>query len=117
MKELRDKQKFKNALYSIPLLALLAVVAFLLARGAASIMLKERESAQTLASLEEKNGTLKERQDELKVSIARLRTEEGIIEEIRSKFNVTRQGEHLAIVVEEGEKASTTEPSDRKSVV
>lgn len=114
MKELRDKQKFKSTLYSLPVLALCAAFVFVLARGAASIMMKERESARTLAALEEKNAALAARQEELKEEVARLGTEEGVMEEIRSKFNVTRPGEHLAIVVKEEAKASTTEPSALK---
>lgn len=111
MKELRDKQRFKNTLYSLPVLALAAIIVLLLGKGAASVLMKERESARTLQSLEEKNKALNERYEELKEDVARLGTEEGILEEIRSKFNVTRPGEHLAIVVSEEKQATTTEPS------
>ncbi len=111
MKELRDKQKFKNILYSLPILALVVALALLLARGAGSIMLKERESARTLEALREKNADLRVREEELKGEVARLGTEEGILEEIRSKFNVARPGEHLAIVVNERVVATTSEPS------
>ncbi|MBX4206221.1 septum formation initiator family protein [Candidatus Parcubacteria bacterium] len=108
MKELRDKQKFKNALYSFPSLAILVVLAFLLARGAAGIVVKERESARTLEALQASNASLTARQESLEEDVARLRTDEGIVEEIRSKFNVTRPGEHLAIVVLEKSKATST---------
>lgn len=108
MKELRDKQRFKRYLYSYPSLVIIIIIAFLLARGAAGIFSKERESAQVLKDLEEKNAALASRQESLKGDIASLQTEEGIIEEVRRKFNVIRPGEHLAIVVEEKPSASTT---------
>ncbi len=109
MKELRQKQEFKSWLYSLPALILLILFTFFLARGAASIMTKERESSDRLEELEEANALLKERQANLTGSIARLETDEGIINEIRRKFNVTRKGEHLAIVVE-GEDAVPPPP-------
>ncbi len=108
MKELRQKQRFKGYLYSIPALILLVVVAFLLARGAAGIFAKERQSAQVLEDLREDNAVLAKREESLKQDIASLRTEEGIIEEIRRKFNVTRPGEHLAIVLEEKPRVTNT---------
>jgi cell division protein FtsB len=114
MKELRDKQNFKKALYSFPALIVLVIVAFLLARGAASIVAKERESASTIEVLEEKNAALKERQVSLREEVERLSTMEGIIEEIRAKFNVTRPGEHLAIVIEEEARATSTEEGGLK---
>lgn len=114
MRELREKQKFKNALYSLPVLVLCLLAVILLARGAGSILLKERESAQTLETLEEKNAALKVRHEELKGEVARLGTEEGILEEIRSKFNVVRPGEHLAIVVGAEVRAATATPSALK---
>lgn len=114
MKELRDKQKFKHALYSLPVLILATLVVILLARGAGSIVMKERESAQVLKSLREKNAALAERHEALKEDVVRLGTEEGIIEEIRAKFNVTRPGEHLAIVVSGEARAATTTPSALK---
>jgi cell division protein FtsB len=114
MKELRDKQKFKNALYSLPVLALAVIIVLLLGRGAGSVLMKERESARTLKALTEKNAALEARHEELKRTVARLGTEEGVMEEIRAKFNVTRPGEHLAIVVGAEAGAATDTPSALK---
>lgn len=111
MKELRQKQAVKGWLYSIPALIALVVLAFLLARGAASIVGKEKESAATLESLRKNNVALKARQESLKEDIAKLQTEEGRIEEIRRKYNVTLPGEHLAIVVADAPvESATTSP-------
>lgn len=111
MRELQKRQEFKRFLYSIPSLAILVVIAFLLARGAASILTKERETRERLATLEEGNALLRERHAELEGKIERLQTEEGIIEEIRARFNAARAGEYLAIIVEETpSEAATTSP-------
>lgn len=110
MREFRQKQRFRSFLYSVPSLVLLVILTFLLARGAAAIMDKKNESAARLEELESENALLRDRQASLKAGIARLRTEEGIIEAIRSKFNAARFGEHLAVIVEERPKATSTEP-------
>jgi cell division protein FtsB len=114
MKELRDKQRLKKNLYSFPVLIAFALVVFVLWRGAVLIMLKERESAETLETLRATNAALAVREESLEGEVARLGTEQGIIDEIRAKFNVTRPGEHLAIVVSEARQATTSEPSALK---
>ncbi len=61
---------------------------------------KEWRSGQVLDALEEKNAKLREREAELRGSIEALGTEAGLVQEIRAKFNATREGEHLAVLVE-----------------
>lgn len=111
MKELQNRQKFKRYLYSYPSLFVLVVIAFFLAKGAAGIMQKKHESAQLVEDLEEQTQALSERRYELESNIARLQTEDGVVEEIRRKFNVTREGEHVAIILDGKVEATTTEPS------
>lgn len=87
-------------MYSIPALVILAIIALLLARGAMAIMDKSHESAAKLNELETENAMLKERQATLQGNLAKLETDEGIMEAIRNKFNAVRVGEHLAVIVE-----------------
>ncbi len=98
-------------LYSLPALLVLLVITFLLVRGAASIMSKQVESASRLKELEAENVVLRERQASLEGQIGKLKTEEGVVEEIRAKFNATRAGEHLVVIVEEKPTAATTTPT------
>jgi cell division protein FtsB len=110
MRELQRKQKLKKILYSLPMLALLAAFTAFLAKGAFGIMKIERRSAERVGSLEAEALVLDNRRRELNGEIERLKTDEGIMEEIREKFSVARDGEHVAIIVEEktrgGEKAA-----------
>lgn len=108
MKELQRKQYIKRVLYSIPSLCLLALVSFFLAKGALGVLVKERESSKVVRGLEAKALAGERRQGELDASIERLGTEEGIVEEIKNKFSVTRQGEHVAIIVDERSAATST---------
>ncbi|MCR4279328.1 MAG: septum formation initiator family protein [Candidatus Zambryskibacteria bacterium] len=111
MKELQRRQRVKRILYSYPSLIVMAVICFFLVRGAVGVMLKERASANKVEELEAQSEALESREAELNSEIARLETPEGIVEEIRDKFSVTREGEYVAIIVDDRPKATTTEKS------
>ena len=115
MDELQRKQRSKRLLYSIPSLCLLTILTFLLAKGALGVLGKERDSADRINLLEAKAAVLTGRQTELEEGIEKLKTEEGITEEIKQKFSVERAGEHVAIIVDEREKASSTGVLEEKS--
>lgn len=108
MKELRRKQIFKKVLYSWPSIVVVLIVTFFLAKGSFGLMLKERQSAERVSNLEAEAAAFDTREAELKKSIDKLKTDEGIIEEIRDKFSVTRPGERVAIIVDERQKPATT---------
>lgn len=80
-----------------------------MAKGAIGVVLKERESRERLRDLEAKAEALVIREAELQRDIAKLQTREGVIEEIKEKFSVTEEGEYVAIIVDERNKATTTE--------
>ncbi len=99
----------KRMVYSWPSLVVMAVITFFLVKGAAGIMGIERESAGKVEALESQSAALVLREAELKEEIERLKTDEGKIEAIKDKFSATREGEFVAIIVDERRKATTTE--------
>lgn len=110
MRELENRQKFRKRLYSVPALAVLLVITVMLVKGAYSILLTERESARDARLLAEEVDALALREQVLKEAIEKLETPEGVEEEIKSKYNVARAGEMVAVVVDRPEnKASTTQ--------
>ena len=109
MQELQRKQKLRQLVYSIPSLILLIILTFFLAKGALGVLGKERESASRVKTLEAKAVTVIDRKHELEEGIKNLQTDEGIVAEIKAKFSVMREGEHVAIIVDERGKASSTE--------
>jgi len=111
MKELAKKQRLRKILYSVPILLVLIVPTFFLAKGALGILRKERENSRKVEELKLLTGELNERQDSLRNSIAGLQTEEGIESEIRSRFNVAKSGELVAIIIENELPATSTEPT------
>lgn len=109
VKELQRRQYLKRVLYSYPSLALLTVLTFFIVKGAFGIVMIERDSAGRVGELEEQSAALNLREDKLEEEIARLQSEEGIVEAIKDKFSVTREGEYVAIIVDERTKATTTD--------
>lgn len=93
-------------MYSWGSLILLAGLTFLLVKGAFGVMIKERDSAARVETLEEESLRITNRETELKEEIARLQTEEGVMEEIRDKFSAAQEGEYMAIIVDE--RSTTT---------
>ena len=108
MREFQDKERRKRYLYSPIVLLLLSILVFFMAKGAASVMNKERESRAKVSELDKESQKLESRQKMLQANIGKLETEEGVIEEIRQKFNVTREGENVTIIVDNQEKLNTT---------
>ena len=100
MQSFKGKQKVRSVIYSPWFLLLLLIVAVFLVKGAYAMLSKEWRSGQVLDALEEKNAKLREREAELRGSIEALGTEAGLVQEIRAKFNATREGEYLAVLVE-----------------
>ncbi len=108
MREFQRKQKNKRRLYSIPSLVVLCVVTFLLMRGALNVVEKERESNNRLKDSRIKMATLGMREQVLKENVIRLQTEEGIKDEIRERFNVTSEGEHIAVIIDDRSLSTST---------
>ncbi len=114
MRELQNRQKLRRKMYSLPVLLVLLVMAVLISRGAYIILIKERQSASEAVALAEKIEVLAQREEKLKYEVEKLETDSGIEEEIKSKFNLARAGEHVALIVERGDEAASTteeEPS------
>jgi len=112
MRELENRQKFRRRIYSLPALAVLLVVAIMLVKGAYSIMITERQSSKDARLLALEVAALADRQKVLEAEIEKLNTDEGVEEEIKSKYNVARAGERVAVIVDRPERDASTTPED-----
>lgn len=99
----------KPFIYSLPLLIIFALGTFLLVKGAVRMVATERESSRRAEALKEEFAAETTRKSILERSIARLETQEGVEEEIKEKFGVVREGEHVAIIVDDRRQASSTD--------
>ena len=111
MRELREKHKRRERLYSTPVLIIVLVVSLFIARGAYGVMKKENESARHVEVLVEKVAELEARKGELRQNIEKLETEKGIEEEIKEKFSVSREGERVVVIVDQEETATASATS------
>jgi len=108
MRELEKKQKIKRRIYSWPVLICLLFGVLGLMRGAVAVLEKRALSERELENLQAKVIELKDREDKLQSDIKRLKTPEGIDEEIKEKFSVAEEGEKVVIIVDDKPEEATT---------
>jgi cell division protein FtsB len=108
MKELQQKQKIKRRLYSTPGLIVVFLITLLAIKGTYGVIQKDRESSKYVSDLKTKMADLTTRDTLLKAEISKLGTTEGVNTLIKEKFSVAEQGEHVAVIVDQSNRATTT---------
>ena len=95
-----EKRKARNIVYSKPALVILTIITIAFIYSVYGALEKERETRlirdQRAAVLDE----LHEREAILQKEIDRLNTGKGLESEIRSKFEVAKEGEEVIVIVE-----------------
>lgn len=98
--------------FSYWVLAILVLAAFGLARGTYDNYQKSQRTGQDLLIVGNELADLKERQSFLASKLSRLRTGEGLDEEIRKNFPVAGPGEKVIVIIDDQtELISTTSTS------
>lgn len=96
-----QKRKLKNIIYhKITILCLFFVVLYAL-YSTFSVAVKHAESERLLSISLEQLEKLEQRHSEIQNRIDSLETTTGLEAEIRSRFNMAKAGENLAIVITE----------------
>ncbi|MCC2630698.1 MAG: protein of unknown function with transrane region [Candidatus Paceibacter sp.] len=106
MREFQAKKRFRKIVYSKAIVAGMIVMLAFMIHATWKVFQKEKESAANVVDASRQLEKLETRQELLDSEIARLSTDEGVEEEIRSKFSVMKPGEHLIVIVDK--KGSTT---------
>jgi len=100
MSEFNRKQK--NNLWHSPLvLMVLFGVVGLFLYNIVGLVEKERETAKKKELILNQIETLRVREESLTSDIERLKTEEGIEETIRDKYQVVKEGEKMVVIVDQ----------------
>ncbi len=107
MLDFQQKRQIKKVIYSRVTIFILFVVVIFLARSTYSIYKKEQLSSANYNETKKEYDSLKERQTMLSSEISSLKTDTGIEEEIRSKFNVAKPGETVVVVVDNTASSTT----------
>ena len=115
MHQFKKKRTFKRRLYSKLVLIVLLTIFIFIVRGTWDIYKKSQESKRKLNLAETEFIELEEKKSSIEHRIDRLSTETGIEEEIRSKFDVVRDGEEVIVIVD-AKEATATEPETTKGI-
>ncbi len=98
--DFHEKRKIKRLLYSKVTLIILALLVIWLSFNVFSMYKKERDTRLRRIEQREVLDELEGREASLKEEIERLSTERGIEQEVRSKFEVGKEGEEVVIIVD-----------------
>ena len=92
-------------------MAILVIFLFVLSRAAVNIHSKAVVSEATLVQTQAELSKLKERQLEMSSKVAYLSTEQGIEAEARTKYHAVREGESVAVIVDDAQTAAALNAS------
>lgn len=106
MIEFQQKKKIRKILYSPIVLIILFIILAILLRSLWGVYEKERISSENLSKEKNELEKLSIREKNLARALEYLKTDQGIENEIRSKFRVVKEGEKVAVIV--GEDATNT---------
>ncbi|MFA7193407.1 MAG: septum formation initiator family protein [Candidatus Paceibacterota bacterium] len=101
MREFSRKRKVRQMIFSVPVLILLCIILFFVAKGSWGVYKKYSLSKSELENSQADLTVLEEKKQTIEAKIEKLQTETGIEKEIRSKFDVAREGEKLIVIVED----------------
>lgn len=101
MEDFKAKQRLRKKLYSRGSFIILLCITTLLVRGAWGAWQKQRESGNNLSRVEEELYGARSRERELSQTIERIKTPDGVENEIRQKFSVVKPGEEIVLIVDE----------------
>lgn len=93
----RGRKKIKQNSIKIVISTVLVIIIFFLSRAIWNIYQKNSLARENKNAYETKLLKLEERYNSLSADLLRLQTEQGLEEEIRSKFQVAKPGEHTIV--------------------
>ncbi len=115
MADFEEHKKFWRIFYSPLVFIVLLITFILLARAVWSVYGHEQLSAKDRERVEGELASVSVRAQVLKGQVQDLQTPQGVDDEIRSKFNVVKAGEGVAVIVNgaQATTATTTYTTDR----
>lgn len=107
MHDFQKKKRIRKIMYSPITLTILALVFAVLVSGVWGVYNKMKLSLKNLDKEKTEQAKLEHRKVNLATSIEYLKTEQGIENEIRTKFRAVKDGEKIAVIVEDKESTTT----------
>jgi cell division protein FtsB len=112
MRNFQKSRGWKSIIRSKPVLIFLTILALFFSFGVIGFMAKLHTVVENRKIAENKLAELELEKEKLSSSIAKLETNEGVEESIRTKFGLAKEGEGLIMIVED---KNTPEPTPKKS--
>ncbi|MBI5004714.1 MAG: septum formation initiator family protein [Candidatus Lloydbacteria bacterium] len=109
--DFRKKRQLKRILYSTGALVVLGVIVFFLGHATWDVYQKAKLTDERRQEALNELTRLKKQEATLKEQLQRLQTDRGIEEEVRTKFNVAKEGEKVITITspQNGEESGTSQ--------
>lgn len=107
MVDFQQKRHIKNILYSKISFVILLILVIFLGRSTYDIYKKSKLSHENYIVVKKDYDSLNTRKEMLQSGIDRLKTDSGIEEEIRGKFDVAKPGETVVTIIDGSSSTST----------
>lgn len=101
MFDFHEKRKIRRIVYSKPFILGVFIVAAFIFMSTYERYIIEREMALKLHDRVVEFESLKMRASSLEADVEHLRNERGIEEELRSRFNVIKEGEQVVVIIDD----------------
>ena len=111
-----EKKTFKRYLYSRGVLVLLAILILFTTHAVYGVYKKAQSAALYLAESEKSLAEMEEREKYFSKEIERLKSDQGVEEEIRKKFQVAREGEKVMVIMDDEGKGNGSTELPKKSL-
>jgi cell division protein FtsB len=114
MREFQEKQKIRKRIYSRTSILLLFVLCLIVGKGLVGVYEKEKASRLEVERLQKQKQEVEQKLMHVSARVDRLHTESGIEREIRSKFDIVKEGEGVIVVVD---KELPQPPKEKRGVL
>jgi cell division protein FtsB len=117
MLDFHEKRKLKSYLYSRYVVGALFIFAILLSISVFERYVAERKVAQKRDEIKNELEALQQRESVLEAEVSRLKSDRGLEEEIRDRYEVSRAGERIVVIVGDDEREETSSSTVPSKVV
>lgn len=101
MIEFQKKKKFKKIVYSPIVLTVLFIFLLFIINGVWNVHERAIISSNSLKREQIELNKIIERERKLETSLEYLKTDQGVEDEIRSKFRAVKEGEKIAVILDD----------------
>jgi cell division protein FtsB len=116
MFDFEEKRRLKRIFYSRPAIVVLALLVLFSGKALWNVHQKYVTSRENAERVAKERDELLKREEFLKSEVERLQSDRGIEEELRQKFSVVRDGEEVAVIVDEPAPPAVPAPEPKKSL-